>query len=170
MMLHPHHVGRCGTAHHAVRILDCGVLGLFRRHIGSVETFAEHRPVLAAVAALPDTAARNRKEDVIAVARIRRDAVDPGGIVAAAEPALANPTSCQVSPRSSERNKPAGMAPIHSRSGCCAPPASMVQTWNSEGALATSAGNAGATSSRQFSPPSSERCSLAPKWPCLSAA
>src|SRR5580700_2956682 len=78
--------------------------------------------------------------------------------------------SCQLSPRSSERNRPAGMAPIHRRFGWCGPPSSRVQIWNSDGAPGVSAAKAGAAISRQVRPSSSERCSFGPKCPSLSAA
>ena len=72
-----------------MRILDCAVLGLFRRHIGREQAFAEHRPIAAAVPALPHAAAGDREEYAVGIARIGRNAVDAGGIIAAAEPALA---------------------------------------------------------------------------------
>ena len=43
-------------------------------------------------------------------------------------------------------------------------------TWNKLGSPGASTGNAGAASSFQFLPSSSERCSLVPKWPCLRTA
>jgi len=89
MVLHPHDIGRRRTAHHPVRILDCAVFGLLRRHIRCEQSLAEHRPGIAGVAAFPDTAAGDRKKHAILIARIGRNAVDSGGVIAAAEPALA---------------------------------------------------------------------------------
>src|SRR5256885_5176195 len=41
--------------------------------------------------------------------------------------------SLQVAPRSSERNRPAGIAPTHSRPGSAGPPAASVQNWKTDG-------------------------------------
>src|SRR5215472_8671913 len=68
------------------RAIDAGMV---RRHIGRKQAFTEYLPSIARVAAFPDTATGNRKEDAIVIARIGRNAVDAGGVVAAAEPALA---------------------------------------------------------------------------------
>ena len=98
---------------------------LLRRHIGRDQPLAEHRPALAAVARLPHAAAGDRHEDAGRIARIRttrygcrhRRSRRRTTWRAPARP-RATLTSCQCSPRSSERNRPAGSAPAQSRPGC----------------------------------------------------
>ena len=77
-------------------------------------------------------------------------------------------TSAQLSPPSPERKRPPAMVPAHS---VASGPAAEVQITSTLGpSLSSSCGKAGQPISRQEAPRSSDRCSLAPKCPSLSAA
>ena len=86
VMLHPHHVGRAGAARHAMRILHFKRARLFGRHIGGDQAIAAQKPALAVIAGIPDAAAGNRHEQLLRVARVGRDGMDAGVVIAAAEP------------------------------------------------------------------------------------
>src|SRR5258708_5985520 len=88
-------------------------------------------------------------------------------------------TICQLAPRSPERNRPPGIVPAQSTPGSFAPPATSSHSscsfagagsLPSPVAILSSAEYAGTATSCQDLPRSSERCSLTPKWPRLSAA
>jgi len=91
VVLDPQHVGRRRALHHAVRILDVLILLAFGRHEIGLHAGRRQLPARAAVARLPDAAARHRDGDMLRVARVDEHRVNAGVVIAAAEPVAAAP-------------------------------------------------------------------------------
>ncbi|MFC6671072.1 hypothetical protein [Marinobacterium aestuariivivens] len=177
VVLNPEPVRRGRAAHHPVRVLADGFVGLFRRQEGRPQSLACLLPVRAAVGAFPDAAAGDGEADPVAVLRVYADGVYAGRVVTAAEPEFPfGPLPQRLDERPAvaavrRSEEPAGDGAGPQGAGLVGMAGGQFPDLGDGRAIVFPAeGEPGASSSCQLSEPAPARKSLTPKCPRLSAA